>query len=84
MRSRHVDPMTTSESIENFRVCRDFHADHFGNQILRVRLYFHRDMDQTLFWLFFIVCKKTCFSKVDDNSSLVTQIFKPIRYSDSS
>ncbi len=62
MRSRHVDPMTTSESIEDFKVCRDFHADHFGNQILRVQLYFYKDMDQILFWLFFSFQKKWFYS----------------------
>jgi hypothetical protein len=70
MRSRDLDPMTTSEFIENFRICRDFHADHFGNQILRVRLYFHKDMDQILFWPFSIVCKRSDFiAPLFDNCS---------------
>jgi hypothetical protein len=62
MWNRQVDTATTSESIKTFVVCRNFYADHFGNQILRVRLYFYKDMDQILFWLFSSFQKKWFYS----------------------
>jgi hypothetical protein len=64
MGSRHVDPATTSESIETFRVCRVFCAYHFGNKFFPARMYFYKNRGQILFWLFCIFFKKIAlFSK---------------------
>jgi hypothetical protein len=86
MWSRQVDSATTSKFNETFRVCRAFYADHFGKKVFEIEPIFYRDTGKILFRLFalFAKNKKRFFRKVDDNSSLVTQILKPIRYSDSS
>jgi len=90
MGNRQVDPATTSESIETFRVCRDFCADYFGNKFVKVRPCFRIDIGQILFMLFYALCvfmqkiEAVAYQKNDDNSSLVARILKPSIDSDSS
>jgi hypothetical protein len=76
-----------SNPIETFRVYRAFCADHFGNKTFPVQACFSKNTGQILFRLFsafFAKNKKRFFQKIDDKSSLVIRILKPITYSDSS
>jgi hypothetical protein len=58
-----VGAATTPEFIETFRICRVFHANHFGNKFVLARLYFHIDTGQILFCLFLQKKRKAFFSK---------------------
>ena len=57
MGSRQVDPAMEAKCIETFRVCREFFADHFGNKLIEVRSFFHRDIRQILSMDFASFCK---------------------------
>ncbi len=58
MGNRQVDPATTSESMETFRVCRVFCADHFSNKFSLARTDFYKDTGRILFKYFCVFCKK--------------------------
>jgi hypothetical protein len=85
-----ADPVTTPKSVQTFRVCRVFFADHFGNKFVRIRPCFRKDIDQILFMLIFARAHfyaKNWGSnlwKTKDNSSLTARILKPNTDSDSS
>ena len=90
MGSHQDHPATTPKSIETFRVCTAFCADHFGNKFVRVWPCFRIDIGQILFMPFYALCvfmqkiEVVAYRKNDDNSSLVARILKPITDSDSS
>ena len=85
-----VNPATSSEFDETFRVCRAVLADHFAKKDFLISPYLHRYTVEILLPLFVIFCvflQEKNFKwrrKTDETSSFVSQIINPMTYSDSS
>jgi hypothetical protein len=87
---RQVHPVTKPKSVETFRVCRAFFADHFGNKFVRIWPCFCQDIGQILFMLFFAHedfyanNRGSNLWKTKDNSSLTARMLEPNTDSESS
>jgi hypothetical protein len=47
MENLQADTATTLKSLETFRAFREFYAEHFGNQVLRVQLTFAKKCEKS-------------------------------------
>ena len=85
-RKSPVDPATTLKSIETFRVCREFFADHFDHQIFQNKFCFRKDIGKIrkVHFYFFQKKKVHFYRNSDESTTFFTRILKATTYLDSS